>query len=581
MRFQRTFITAVARGAAIVGLMAPTVAGSAARVALANEATEYTTSCSRGSPLCPEVSDSPSVFGEYVGHDEPSLLFYSNEPGAGNSTRYQLRLPEDPPILPTTDGTGGTFNFQLHPAFWAGMALCDTQSSPNPGTKPCPPSSDANIFDGSDPTLPDYIGNHPGTAFVEVQFYPPGWVPWPASQIINGGSSCGATKWCAAIAVFSLQRADNTGVFNNHDCQTRTGVESFNFAFITLDGHPAGPPSPLLQTTDGTFTPQLGKTLFMNSGDTITVDLRDSPNGLAVTLFDQDSKETGSMVGSAANGFQQVVFDPTGTTCTSQPYNFHPMYSTSSEHTRVPWAAHSYNVAFSDEIGHFEYCPHVHSADGTGDLGTFICDSIPTASDPAGADGDDKDGNCAPASMSTRIQIDGCTGTDGDFDGPAYKRVWPGSTTDVTREQFKDPTPIRFTTPLFNNGTRNFSRIAFEADLPAIEAGQGCSTRTGINCTNPPLGSEFYPIYSTASGLGIGLRDKGKHIEDPKQTCAWQFGGPFYPNTIDRFGGTSTTEYGPVPFQLTYPRPGGPIFRFENYRRVLDTNPCPTVVAPD
>ena len=32
------------------------------------------------------------------------------------------------------------------------------------------------------------------------------------------------------------------------------------------------------------------------------------------------------------------------------------MYSTSSEHTRVPWAAHSYNVAFSDEIGHFEYC---------------------------------------------------------------------------------------------------------------------------------------------------------------------------------------------------------------------------------
>jgi hypothetical protein len=35
------------------------------------------------------------------------------------------------------------------------------------------------------------------------------------------------------------------------------------------------------------------------------------------------------------------------------------MYSTSSEHTRVPWAAHSYNVAFSDEIGHFEYCSAV------------------------------------------------------------------------------------------------------------------------------------------------------------------------------------------------------------------------------
>ena len=32
------------------------------------------------------------------------------------------------------------------------------------------------------------------------------------------------------------------------------------------------------------------------------------------------------------------------------------MYSTSSPQTRVTWAAHTYNVAFSDEIGHFEDC---------------------------------------------------------------------------------------------------------------------------------------------------------------------------------------------------------------------------------
>ncbi|HYW86357.1 MAG TPA: hypothetical protein VFB50_01195, partial [Chloroflexota bacterium] len=493
-KFRHSYLPAVARGTTIIALLAPSLAAPAAPLASASELSEYTTSCSRGSPLCPEVEDSAQVFGHYVGHDEPSLLFYSNEPGSGNSTRYQLRLPEEPPTLPTADGTGGTFNFQLHPALWVGMALCDTESSPNPGTKPCPASSDANIFDGSNPAQPDYIGSHPGTAFVEVQFYPPGWVPWPASQIINGGSSCSATRWCAAIAIFSLQRADNTLTLNNADCLNRTGLESFNFAFITRTGQPQGPPSPLFQTTAGTFTPRAGKTLFMNGGDTITVDLRDSPSGLRVSLLDQDSDESGSMTASAANGFQQVIFDPAATTCRSRPYNFHPMYSTSSEHTRVPWAAHSYNVAFSDEIGHFEYCPHVHSADGTGDLGTFVCDSIPTASDPAGADRDDEDGNCAPASMSTRIQIDGCTGTDGDFDGPAYKRVWPGSTTDVTREHFKDPTPIRFTTPLFNNGTRNYSRIAFEADLPAIEAGQGCSTRTGVHCTNPPAASEFYPI---------------------------------------------------------------------------------------
>jgi hypothetical protein len=32
------------------------------------------------------------------------------------------------------------------------------------------------------------------------------------------------------------------------------------------------------------------------------------------------------------------------------------MYSTSSEQTRVIWAAHSYNVAFTDEIGDWQYC---------------------------------------------------------------------------------------------------------------------------------------------------------------------------------------------------------------------------------
>jgi hypothetical protein len=47
--------------------------------------------------------------------------------------RYRLVLPRDPPVLPNQRSTGGTFNFQLHPAFWFGIAMCDTQSYPNPG----------------------------------------------------------------------------------------------------------------------------------------------------------------------------------------------------------------------------------------------------------------------------------------------------------------------------------------------------------------------------------------------------------------------------------------------------------------
>ena len=50
------------------------------------------------------------------------------------------------------------------------------------------------------------------------------------------------------------------------------------------------------------------------------------------------------MVSSAANGFAEILFDPTGNNCDfathNIPYDFHPMYATSSEHTRVPWAKH-------------------------------------------------------------------------------------------------------------------------------------------------------------------------------------------------------------------------------------------------
>ena len=127
--------------------------------------------------FCTEVFDPIGYWGAYTGHDEPSLLFYSTARGSGNRNIYRLRLPKDQPTLPKQDGTGGTFNFQLHPAFWFGMAMCDDQSAPNPGGSlvganiPCTPDSDRNIFDGSDPTKTDYIGRHPGTAFMEMQFY--------------------------------------------------------------------------------------------------------------------------------------------------------------------------------------------------------------------------------------------------------------------------------------------------------------------------------------------------------------------------------------------------------------------------
>ena len=73
------------------------------------------------------MADSAQVFGtdRYVGHDEPSLGFYSNKPGAGNRMQYSVTLPNDPtPSHPTQPGKG--YNLELNDALWFGMALCDT-----------------------------------------------------------------------------------------------------------------------------------------------------------------------------------------------------------------------------------------------------------------------------------------------------------------------------------------------------------------------------------------------------------------------------------------------------------------------
>src|SRR3954447_23039821 len=98
--------------------------------------------CSEPTALCTEPVDSIGYGGAYTGHDEPSLLFYSNTPGSGNSNVYMLQLPTEPKQLPNQSGTGGTWNFQLHPAYWFGMALCDNQSGPEFTHAPCTPNSD-------------------------------------------------------------------------------------------------------------------------------------------------------------------------------------------------------------------------------------------------------------------------------------------------------------------------------------------------------------------------------------------------------------------------------------------------------
>jgi hypothetical protein len=513
--------------------------------------------CDQSGALCAEVSDSIAYGGGYVGHDEPSLLFYSNRAGSGNSNVYKLTLPTDPKVMPNQGGTGGTWNFQLRPAFWLGMAMCDTQSYPL-FTSTCTPDSDTNIADGSNPAAADYIGKHTGTAFMEMQFYPPGWAPFQDL----GGISCSPTQWCAALNIDSLSENPNTGQDLNGACQDQIvgGVEYVNFAFVTKNGTPQAPPDPL-HATGATFTPDPARDLFMGSGDQLVVDMHDTPAGFQVLIHDLTTGQSGSMTASAANGFAQVNFaPPPSTSCSVTPYNFHPMYSTSSEHTRVPWTAHSYNVAFSDEIGHWEYC---NAADTSGFPGACTTAGV---SDPAGLDGDDF--FCLNASDSLLAQVAGCAFTDNDFDGTSYQQVWPGTGPNRGQDAKYHPSPVQFTSPLFN-GNQNYDRVAFEADLPRIEAadfGGICNRTTGANCVNPPPGSNFYPFYTTGTNNGT-----------PSGSCVWQLGGADIKGTTNTFGGNSAAEFGPLLFLnfATFGNPNMVRNITDDFRQVLTTNPCP------
>ena len=521
--------------------------------------------CDENAPFCTEVFDSIGYGGAYTGHDEPSILFYSNTAGSGNSNLYTLTLPKDPPNAPKQDATGGTFNFQLHPAFWFGMAMCDDQSAPNPGGSafagpniPCASDSDANIYTSTDPMSPNYIGKHPGIAFMEMQFYAPGWVKWPP------GDSCDPTKWCAALNIDSLSTNENSGVDNNAACLNVAGIEPVNFAFITKNGVAQAPANPV-DATLATYTPDPSKDLMMESGDTLTVDMHDTSGGFEVVIHDLTKGTSGSMKASVANGFGQVNYNPSATTCTITHAPFHPAYATSSENTRVPWAAHSYNVAFSDEIGHFEYCNGVNrqggrcTVDGVHDTNTTLS-------------GTDDDRGCfvppfQPPVQSTRVKIGGCLGTDADFDGEPYRLTWPGSLSNVAQDQAFNPSSILFTSPKFN-GTQSYSRVAFEADLPRIEGDTNppCQRHVsnpadpspGTGCVNPPVGASFYPIFTTGTSAG---------------QCVWQLGGVNIPGTTQTFGGTSTAEYGPL-LLLAYPAVGGVTTRYNNFRNVLGSNPC-------
>ncbi|HZU40848.1 MAG TPA: hypothetical protein VE992_07335, partial [Solirubrobacteraceae bacterium] len=372
--------------------------------------------------------------GHYIGHDEPDMTFLSSAPGSGNDVTWTETLPMDPAAAPTvgTPGSDVTHWFELSVAPWFSMAMCDSNSYPQ---LPCTPRSDENA-----PRTGVHAYPGGGSAFMEMQFYPPGFAPFVDA------ASCDNTHWCSALTIDSLECTQGFA-HCNPNC-----TEPVNFAFIQTDGVPTGPPSPQ-QTNLSTFTPN-SKTLLMNPGDRLVVHMwdaqvpgQDGQRAFEVVIHDLTTHQSGYMQASAANGFQNTsIVD-----CSGTPNNFQPEYNTAKKGNITPWAALQTNISTQFEIGHFEPCSSVSNPAVNNLFGQAVDTFWQNCSGPyesttqadGGGNPEISDAFCYPAgdthgTLNTAPdEVTGCMDNvfqngDLDFDGTSYWADWPTSTTPNT-----------------------------------------------------------------------------------------------------------------------------------------------------
>ena len=446
--------------------------------------------------------------GAYIGHDEPTVRFISNKPGTGNDFNITETIGQDPAADPTVAHPGSdiTHHFELSIAPWFSMSICDSNSFPQ---LPCTPQRDSNAPNGSYPGA--------GGAFLELQFYPPGFAPF-ADNI-----SCDNTHWCSALNLDSLE-CTASGTCNNN-C-----VEPVNFAFIQTDGVPTGPPSP--QLTDlATFTPN-HRTLLINPGDRVNVHIFNATihGGHALETLETDltTGQSGYMIASAANGFMNTSIAD----CSGTPYNFQPEYNTDGAANILPWGAGPYAINSQFEIGHFEPCTTV-TGSKTFTFGSFTdryalhCVGPYETSADKGTPHEPNDSPCytkgdthggiAPPNLVTGCDVFDRAIGDLDYDGTNYVADWPDS---VSPDRF----PATFLQSQPTSRGKTYESIQLETDNAATQP--HCNLANGNGCVMPPPGAAFYPYWTLARVAG---------------SCMWEFGQMRNGNT---FGGDA--QYGAV-----------------------------------
>ena len=507
--------------------------------------------------------------GHYIGHDEPDMTFLSGLKGSGNNVTWTETLPQDPSAAPTasTPGQNVADWFELSPAPWYSMAMCDPYSYPQ---LPCVPESDSNA-----PSCPNAFNcpsnSYPGagSAFMELQFYPPGNPPFVDNE------SCGDSGWCAAITIDSLECTDQFAT-----CQPNC-EEPVNFAFVQTNGVPTGPAGPG-DSDFNTFVPN-SDTLIMQPGDKISVHMFDAPapavsgalggsDAFKVVIDDLTQGTSGYMQASAANGFQYVDM-----TCSTALANWQPEYRTAAKGNIVPWAALQTNISTEYETGHFEACssasglyppPPVsnqlpppayygpgynpfdpydiggtYSTCNGGDEGTTgVSEGAETtdgvcyaANDPH--TGWDQGSGTAVGPPIALCQDDLTQNGDLDFDGAPYQTEWPTGATPTSLY------PSSFVEALPTTRGRQYSQYFFQTDVALSES--VCTPTTTSGCTVPPTGTEvnqpgnraFYPYWTEVDAHG---------------TCTIEFGNVSSGTGVSTFG--QDRQYGRDQFStLGYP----------------------------
>jgi hypothetical protein len=485
--------------------------------------------------------------GAYIGHDEPDMTFLSERAGSGNSVTWSETLPKDPAAAPTVSQPGSDVShwFELSVAPWFSMAMCDPNSYPQTA---CTPKSDSNapkcspgVGAGCD------HGGFPGGggAFMEMQFYPPGFAPF------RDAISCDNSHWCAALTIDSLECTLGFAKCNTQ-CE-----EPVNFAFIQTDGVPTGPASPQFSNLKSQ-TPN-AQTLLMNPGDQLTVQMLDAPvpgqsgsSAFKVIVKDLTTGQSGYMQASAANGFQNTSID----NCSGKPFNFQPEYNTASKNNITPWAALQTDISTQFETGHWEPCTSVTDT-STIALTDSISDTFwnrchgpyETSTTPDVANGSEpSDALCYPAgdthgALNTAPDlITGCIDDvtqngDLDFDGSPYWPEWP------TGAAPTDKFPGSFVQSLPTTEGGQYSQFFIQTDLALSES--TCSALTTEGCSVPPPNAPgaFYPYWTRVSSGG---------------TCTLEFGNVSSGSGVNDFG--KFAQYGADQSpKLGYPEFEGPV----------------------